>query len=191
MAVTHVILILSKFWSNLWLGPVQTTNCTEFFCNPRINAAFLWLCAAIIREQRYLNVYSRAAFTCNRLNTVSLLKEQVQKGKKIVFLRPISFGKFNCSIIYPYESVQRNIQRFFDSTKRNNFCIEHLDMAGLVTILKKEACTLTLARFSFFTSLFVTFCFVTFRAKEVITFCAKNLLHFALCNSYILLRKLF
>ena len=55
MDVTHVILILLKeqlfakfkqlqatflkFWSNLW-----TTNCTEFFCNPRINAAFLWLC---------------------------------------------------------------------------------------------------------------------------------------------------
>ena len=35
--------------------------------------------------------------------------------------------------------MQRNIQRFFDSTRRNNFCIEHLDMAGLVTILKKEA----------------------------------------------------
>ena len=35
--------------------------------------------------------------------------------------------------------MQRNIQRFFDSTKRNNFCIEHLDMAGLETIVKKEA----------------------------------------------------
>ena len=68
MDVTHVILILlkekifvkfkqlqatfSKFWSHLWLRPVQTINCTEFFCNPQISAAFLWLCAAIVREQR-------------------------------------------------------------------------------------------------------------------------------------------
>ena len=76
--------------------------------------------------------------------------------------------------------MQRNIQRFFDSIKCNNFCIEHLDMAGLVTILKKEAYTLTCHVFFILTSLFVTLCFVTFRAKEVVTFCAKNLLHFAL-----------
>ena len=36
---------------------------------------------------------------------------------------------------------------FFNSIKHNNFCIEHLDMAGLVTILKEEAYMLD--RFSF------------------------------------------
>ena len=52
-------------------------------------------------------------------------------------------------------------------------------MAGLLTIFKKEAYTFD--RFSIPKQPnFVTFSIVIFREKEVVTFCAKSFLHFAL-----------
>ena len=71
--------------------------------------------------------------------------------------------------------MQRNIPRFFNGGSRDNSKRGGLHASQV---------------FFFLTALFVTFCFVTFRAKEVVTSCAKNLLHFVLYDCYILFRKL-